>query len=84
MKEDELLPCLKVDGLIVAETAKYVLDLNKEQTQGHLTSGPRVRENKVWKFDKKNEKNSDKRLFEIAFEKLSKKFTAENGVIRGR
>ena len=47
MKEDELLPCLKVDGLVVAETAKYVLDLNKEQTQGHLTSGPRVRENKL-------------------------------------
>jgi len=32
----DLLPSLKPNGLIVAETAKYVLDLKKEQQEHHL------------------------------------------------
>ena len=35
-KMANIRPCLKVDGLVIAETAKYVLDLNKEQVGNHL------------------------------------------------
>ena len=39
-KIDQNLPlCLKPNGLVVAETAKYVLDLKKEQQETHLNAG---------------------------------------------
>ena len=37
--DQNLLPCLKPNGLVVAETAKYVLDLKKEQQETHLNAG---------------------------------------------
>ena len=37
--DKNLLPCLKPNGLVVLETAKYVLDLKKEQQETHLTAG---------------------------------------------
>jgi len=38
-KIDQNLPlCLKPNGLVVAETAKYVLDLKKEQQETHLNA----------------------------------------------
>lgn len=37
--DKNLLPCLKPSGLVVLETAKYVLDLKKEQQETHLNAG---------------------------------------------
>ena len=37
--DKNLLPCLKPNGLVVLETAKYVLDLKKEQQETHLNAG---------------------------------------------
>lgn len=37
-KIPHLAPCLKPDGVLIAETAKFVLDLNKEQCSNHLVS----------------------------------------------
>jgi len=37
-KFPQLAPCLKPDGVLLAESAKFVLDLTKEQRSSHLVS----------------------------------------------
>ena len=46
--DKNLLPCLKPNGLVVAETAKYVLDLKKEQQETHLNAGKSTNYFPLW------------------------------------